>query len=55
LSLRYTMANLTFEYDFLAVRAIRPQLVLIRVYPCESVADFSLCINFQSRDFDRRN
>ncbi len=37
---RYTMANLTFEYDFLAFRKIRPLLVLIRVYPRESAADF---------------
>jgi len=37
---RHTIANLTFEYDFLAFRKIRPLLVLIRVYPRESAADF---------------
>jgi hypothetical protein len=39
----YTMANLTFEHDFLAFRTIRPLLVLIRVYPRVSAADFFLC------------
>jgi hypothetical protein len=35
------MANLPFEYDFLAFRTIRPLLVLIRVYPRLSAADFA--------------
>ena len=34
------MANLPFEYNFLAFRKIRPLLVLIRVYPRVSAADF---------------
>ena len=36
------MANLTLEFDFLAFRTIRPLLVLIRVHPRVSVADFFL-------------
>src|SRR5882724_3348733 len=44
------MANLPFEYNFLIFRTIRPLLVLIRVYPCVSAADFSFCTNLPWRD-----
>jgi hypothetical protein len=38
----YTKANLTFESDFQVFRKIWPLLVLIRVDPRVSAADFSL-------------
>ncbi len=46
----YMMANSPFEFDSLKLRTVRHLLVLIRVYPCESVADFSLCTNLPWRD-----
>ena len=48
------MGNLPFEYEFLAFRTTWLLLVLIRVYPRESVADFSSCTNLPWRDLGQQ-